>query len=538
MLTAHRISKAFGHQSLLKEVTFHINPGDRVGLVGPNGCGKTTLLRLCAGLERSDSGHVALAPADLRLGYLAQGDEFDHRETVGEVLGAAGADLDSLTALVGALAEALAREPGQEAAQSAYDEALGRLRRFNAGRAAAVLDELGLAALERSQPVARLSGGQKTRLALAEVLLAEPDLLLLDEPTNHLDIGMLEWLEAWLDAFPGAALIVSHDRTFLDRTVSRILDLDPDEGRVREYAGNYSDYVAQYAAARARHWDTWRDQQAEIRRMEADIRRTFAQARHVEETTTPRTPGPRRVAKKVARKAKSREKKLERYLESPERVEKPTRHWQVKLAFDAGEHVGQDALLAEDLAVGYDQPLLAGLNLAVQAGERIVLTGANGAGKTTLLRTIAGQLPPLNGRLRLGHNVRLGYMTQEQEGLVDSDTPLHALQRVAPMSQTDARSFLHYFLFAGDDVLRRVDRLSYGERSRLSLALLVAQGCSLLLLDEPINHLDIASRERFEQALAQYEGTVIAVVHDRTFISRFATRVWWAEAGAVRVEWR
>jgi ATP-binding cassette subfamily F protein 3 len=255
----------------------------------------------------------------------------------------------------------------------------------------------------------------------------------------------------------------------------------------------------------------------------------------VELATTSRQPGLRRIAKKVAKKAKSREKKLERFLDSEERVDKPKVGWQMKLDFEEPDHLGQDVFTSEELAVGYagHPALLSGLNLSIRAGARIALTGPNGSGKTTLLRTMAGFLEPLAGRLRLGTSVRLGYMAQEQELLDAGQSALEALRDAAPLGETEARSFLHFFLFEGDDPLRPAGSLSYGERARLELALLVAQGCNFLLLDEPINHLDIPSRTRFEQALSHFEGTVLAVVHDRYFIERFATQLWVVEDGRI-----
>ena len=537
MLSVNRVSKTFNLSPILHTISFAISPGERVGLIGPNGSGKTTLLRILVGQEQPDSGHVALIPADLRLGYLAQGLEVDPRTTLAEALHAAAPDPRRLADELADLGAALAADPGRDDLHHAYDRVLDQLSRAEEGRAAAVLAHLGLDALPWERPVGELSGGQKTRLALALVLLGEPDVLLLDEPTNHLDIAMLEWLEAWLAGYPGAALIVSHDRTFLDHTVTRILDLDPIHHTLRAYEGNYSDYLDQYLAERERQSSAWREQADEIRRIRQDIARTREQARHVEITTRPNQPFVRRIAKKVARKAASREKKLERYLESDERVDKPERSWQMKLAFDTLDdaHIGRDVLTLEELAVGYDRPLLAGLNLNIRAGQRVVLTGPNGAGKTTLLRTIAGRLPPLAGRARLGASVRLGYMSQEQENLDPTSTPLDTILRVAVMTETEARSFLHYFLFEGDDPLRPIAELSFGERSRLSLAKLVAEGCTFLLLDEPINHLDIPSRTRFEEALAGFPGTILAVVHDRYFIERFATDLWLVEEG--RLAW-
>jgi len=240
----------------------------------------------------------------------------------------------------------------------------------------------------------------------------------------------------------------------------------------------------------------------------------------------------------VAKKAKSRQKKLDRYLDSDERVEKPKAGWQIKLEFDDPAHLGKQVLNLEDLSVGYAgcSSLLIDVNLHVQAGQRIAFTGPNGSGKTTLLRTIAGYLPPVSGRAHLGSTVKLGYMSQEQESLDPDQNAVETIQTVAPFNQTETRSFLHYYLFHGDDPLRPVGQLSYGERSRLMLAKLVAQGCNFLLLDEPINHLDIPSREQFEQALASFEGTVLAVVHDRYFIQRFASELWVLENGGIHRE--
>jgi len=536
MLTAHHISKSFGVETILADVSFSLRRGERVGLVGPNGCGKTTLLRILVGQERPDTGSVQLTPSDLRVGYLAQSVEFRPDETVGELLARGRQDVASLTAEVERLAEALARAPDRRDLGREYDAALARLAAASndVGRASEVLAALGLADVLPATPIALLSGGQKTRLGLARVLLSEPQLLLLDEPTNHLDLDMLEWLERWLNAFRGAALIVSHDRMLLDRAVTRILDLDPETHTIREYVGNYSEYIEQKLAERERQRSQWRDQEYEIRRMKQDIARTKHQALQVELSTTPRQPGVRRAAKKVAQKAASRQKKLDRYLESCERVDKPKLGWQMKLDLRAPSS-GQDVLALEGLSVGYGKNvLLRDLDLLVQHGARIALIGPNGAGKTTLLRTITGVIPPLAGRVRLGANVRIGYMAQEQESLDPKLDALTTIRSIAPFSETDTRSFLHFFLFAGDDVFIPIRALSFGERARLSLATLVARGCNLLLLDEPINHLDIPSRARFEQALSAFDGTVLAVVHDRYFIERFATEVWRVESSTIK----
>ncbi len=534
MLTAHNLSKSYGIQTILTNISFNISPGDRVGLIGPNGCGKTTLMRILAGKEKPDQGTVVFAPQSLRVAYLGQGFELDPASRFDAIIQAASGDPQNLTRRVASLASALADSPQNKDLQEAYDAALQAFQSLDQkglGRVSAILQAFDLEKIPADLPVGSLSGGQKTRLALALVLIEDPQLLLLDEPTNHLDIQMLEWLEAWLSGFPGAALIVSHDRTFLDHTSNRILDLDPETHSILEYRGNYSDYLEQYLQRKEKQAAAFRDQVDEIRRMKQDINRVKQQASWVEQTTTSRQPGVRRIAKKVAKKAKSREKKLERFMESDEILEKPKAGWQMKLAFGQDSHLGQDVLTLENLTIGFpgSAPLLEGVSLNANAGRRIALTGPNGCGKTTLLRTIAGLFQPLAGRVRLGASVHLGYMAQEQELLDPRISAVETIQSYGPLNETDARAFLHFFLFSGDDAVRPSAALSFGERARLALACLVVQGCNFLLLDEPINHLDIPSRTRFEQALTPFEGTILAVVHDRYFIERFATDLWVVE---------
>lgn len=549
MLTVYHLSKAFDHQLVFENVSFNLNPGEHLGLIGPNGCGKTTLLRILAGQESADAGSVT-CDADLRIGYLPQGFEPDPADMVGDIIGRAVGSADALDQDLVAASTALALRPDDSALQLNYDSLLCRIRSAETSRTAAILAGLGLDRVDPFMPAIHLSGGQKTRLSLALVLLGEPQLLLLDEPTNHLDIAMLEWLEGWLSACPCAALIVSHDRTFLDRTVTRILDMDPQRCRVREYAGNYSAYLQQRQMETDKQWAAFRDQQCKIRRMQQDIARVKAQAARTErEASSVRRGGSdmknkgyksyqQGVAKKVAKKAKAREKKLEHYLESDERVEKPQRCRQIKLGFGGMLHLGRSVIHLEDLDVGYDPaaPLLQGLTLDVHPGQRVALTGPNGSGKTTLLRTIAEQIAPLAGQVRLGASVRLGYMTQDQSSLNLRHTALETMANAFP-NETEARSFLARFLLTGDEPLKLNALLSYGQRARLSLARLVADGCNCLLLDEPVNHLDIPSRTQFEEALGEFGGAVLVAVHDRYFIERFADEVWRVEDKTISKDW-
>jgi ATP-binding cassette, subfamily F, member 3 len=536
MLTAHHIYKTYGIQPILEDISFSISNTQRIGLIGPNGCGKTTLMRILAGFELPDSGMMLSTRPNLRVGYLAQGMEFDLDQTIGSSLSLHPTSESELEAEIASLASALASNPKDSHIQAKYDSVLDQITSLHS--LPPILAPLGLADLSLDTPVRHLSGGQKTRLMLARVLLDEPHLLLLDEPTNHLDIEMLEWLEDWLSRLNGAALIVSHDRAFLDNTVTSIVELDPSTHGIQSYPGNYADYLEQKLVEREKQVQAYQDQQDEL----AQLR---SAAMHIRGLTKMKKGGKadsgdkfakgyfgNRATKNVAGRAKHIEARIEKIL-AEERIEKPKQNWQMKLDFGAPAHQSKDVLITENLSVGYDQPLLTGLNLSIRAGQRIALTGANGTGKTTLVRTIAGKLPPLAGGLKLGVTVKLGYMAQEQELLNPSLNSLQTIQSVAPFNETEARNFLHYFLFKGDDALRVTRELSFGERARLQLGLLVAQGCTFLLLDEPINHLDIPSRARFEEALANFKGTILAVVHDRYFIERFASDVWTVKDGKV-----
>jgi ATP-binding cassette subfamily F protein 3 len=539
MLTINNLSKSFGIVPLFENVNFTVNPHERVGLVGPNGCGKSTLLRIIAGHERPNSGSVMLSPANLRVGYLAQGLAFVPDDTLGSFMAREEGNLPALTQRLEELALALtngAESSGQiNDLQRAYDAVLSQITAAgeNAGRAPVTLAALGLDDLDRDLPVSALSGGQKTRLALAGILLAAPQLMLLDEPTNHLDLEMLDWLENWLLDFQGAALVVSHDRAFLDRTTTAIIDMDPLTRTTRRYEGNYTFYLEEKLSEREKQWQSYKDQQDEIQRLGQAASRVRSRAKFhkggkadIAVTDGFSVGHFMNRSKETIQKAKNIEKRIERLM-GEDRIDKPGRTWQMKLEFGEAPPTGRDVLVLEDLAVGYgEHVLLSNLSVTVRYGERVAMVGPNGAGKTTLLRTITGQIPPLSGSVRLGSNVRLGYMSQEQEVLDGALTPLETIRKIAALNETGLRSFLSLFLFTGDDVFVPVERLSYGERSRLMLAGLVAQGCNFLLLDEPINHLDIPARARFEQALTNFEGTVLAVIHDRYFIEGFATHLW------------
>lgn len=538
MLHVHNLSKRYADTLLFEKADFVVNAGERVGLVGPNGCGKTTLLRILVGQEQADSGSVRMDCPRHRIGYLPQGLALEEGCTVGEMMrGQAGDEqywLQRIEELTRAMPSA---RPGQLASlEHEYAQALEALASATTllprHDIEAILAGLGLSDIALDTPVAILSGGQKTRLGLARILLQDPQLLLLDEPTNHLDIGALEWLEWYLGTYRGALVLVSHDRTFLDNTISTVLEMDPETRRVTAYPGSYSAYADAKRRERQKYLQEYADQQERIARLEGAIQQWKGQARRIEQETI--NFHYRKQAKKIARQGVIRQRRLHRMLESEELLDKPRTGWNMRLEFVNTPPSGQDVLILEGLGKAFgERALFQDVNLTLRRGERIALVGPNGAGKTTLLRIILGEQEPSAGQVRLGANVRLGYLAQEQETLDLERNALETVQRAASLSETDARRFLHYYLFSGDDVFTPVGALSYGERARLALGLLVLQGCNLLLLDEPINHLDIPSRERFEQALADYEGTVLAVVHDRYFIGRFATGIWALRDGTV-----
>lgn len=517
ILTASDLAMHFGAQDVFSGVSLSVAHGDRIALVGTNGAGKTTLLRILAGLEAPSQGEVHMARG-LRLGYLPQCPEFTgDARLYDEMLGVfAGllAQQEELRRLEAAMAD-LAR----------HQEALARYgelqQRFEAAggyefenRIKHTLLGLGFREADFAQPLALLSGGQRTRALLAKLILSEPDLLLLDEPTNQLDVPAIEWLEETLTSWPGSVIVVAHDRRFLDVVANRVWELA--FGRLEEYPGNYSKYVELRAERRARRLAEYEAQQEEIARQEEFIRRNIAGQR--------------------TREAKGRLKRLARV----ERLERPQEQRTLRLALQAGERAGETVIRTRNLVVGYDDEsggrrLFSSPDLHLRRGERAALLGPNGSGKTTFLRTLLGEVPPLEGEAHLGYNVRLGYLAQAQEGLHPDHTVLQEVLEAKEMPLGEARSYLARFLFSGDDVFKTIRSLSGGERARVALARLTLQGANLLLLDEPTNHLDIPSQEALQTVLEGYGGTILFVTHDRWLADALATQVWVVEGERLQV---
>lgn len=506
ILTVDRVTKRYGAQELFRSLRFQILERDRIGLVGPNGAGKSTLLRLLAGLELPDEGQI-VRQNGLRIGYVPQDPVIPPEQTVLDAALAAAADIRALGRQLEQLAVAVseAADPEEQARLLRLYERLSG--RFEAAggydlevRAQQVLAGLGFGDDDFRRPAHYLSGGQRTRLALARALLSDPDLLLLDEPTNHLDMDALAWLEQFLQRWRGALLVVAHDRYFLDQVTTRTLELA--FGRIEEYPGNYSHYVELRAQRFAQRLAAYEAQQEYIRKEEAFIQRYRAGQR--------------------AREARGRATKLARL----ERLERPHELERLTFSLVQAGRSGQDVLRTSALAIGYPgRPLFETPELSLRRGERVALIGANGSGKTTFLRTLLGEIPPLRGAIRFGHGVKLGYLPQDPS-LPEDRSILELLMRRSAMSEEQARRFAARFSFEDDEVFKPVTVLSGGERRRLALALLTLEHPNVLVLDEPTNHLDLPSREALETVLAEFEGTILFVSHDRYFIDRLATVVW------------
>lgn len=531
MLTVSSLHRELGGRAVLSSVSFSVGRGEVVGVVGPNGAGKTTLLRILAGLDRPDGGRIDLEPGTAT-GYLPQGYAGRRGETVAAVFpaafgfDAASARLEMLAAELSAATDHAERER----LAGAYDMLLAALAAGPpADDPAGARLALGIHHANPESRLEELSGGELTRLGLIELFASRPDVLLLDEPTNNVDIHGLEWLEDRVRRFPGAVIAVSHDRVFLDRVATKILELDAKGRGAGVFAGNYSALLAEKDRREAEHWSAYERQQREEAQLKQAIHKIETRARGIEQRTIDFAK--RKKALKIARRAVTLKARIERQLESSDHVARPEKQPHgFHGAFSASGEGGSRLLAVEGLTVAMAGRVLArDITLSVDRGECVVLTGANGAGKTTLLRTILGELPPAAGDVHLSPSARVGYLAQQDDPAFTAGdaalTPVELLRRSVAISQTEAANFLHQFLLAHDQLRTPVASLSYGERRRLALAVLVRGGADLLILDEPSNHLDLASREAFERALAGYRGASLVVSHDRRFIERFADRV-------------
>ncbi|MDD4239177.1 MAG: ABC-F family ATP-binding cassette domain-containing protein [Desulfotomaculaceae bacterium] len=510
LLQAAQISKSFGTHNIFAGLNLIVQEGEKAGIVGVNGAGKSTLLKVLTGNLAPDTGEVTRV-RDLSLSYLAQGGGLDSKKSIWNEM------LAVFTPLID-MEKQLREMERQMSNTSLVEDSVSRQLLENYDNLSAlyksrggftyetsihtVLSGLKFSDLDLATPVNTLSGGQKTRLALARCLLGEPDLLILDEPTNYLDMDNLAWLEQYLQSYRGAVLVVSHDRYFLDALAKVIFELTP--GGLTRYTGNYSAFIQQKTVLTEQQLKNYTRQQSEIARQEEFIRRNIA-------------------AKDTTKRAQSRLKALEKV----ERLERPGQERRVALSFNVVRPSGMEVLQVNNLGIGYNELTLSrGLDFQINRGERVALVGPNGIGKSTLLKTIAGLLPSLEGQVRLGSHVQIGYYEQEQQGLSVDKQVLHELwDRYPNLDEVDVRTVLGRFLFRGDEVKKYVGDLSGGEKSRLTLADLMLQKANLLLLDEPTNHLDLPAKEVLEEALDGYPGTILFVSHDRYFINKTATRV-------------
>ena len=505
-LVVEKIAKSFGIHEIFKDVSFMLEQGEKVGLVGVNGGGKTTLLRCLLAPETVDGGFIKFEPG-LRIGYVQQGFQGIGEGTLWQFLVNAGKDILELRQKMAELEKQVASAKGDELdslladyarVSNIYEHADG----YNyENRIKIVLHGLGFPENEWDKPAENFSGGQKTRILLAAALVKEPDLLILDEPTNHLDIRMTEWLEGYLRNFKGGVLIVSHDRFFLNNVVGRVLEMEG--GHLQNFKGNYDQYLAQKEIQMATMEAAYEAQQEYIARTEAYIRRFKAG-----------------IKSKMARGRQSQLNRLER-VEGPERIE------EFELRLPPAPESAERVLVLEELSVGYGENiLLKDINLVLRKGEKTALLGPNGAGKTTLLKTILGELSPVTGKAKIGNRVKSGYFSQSYERLDPNQTLLDNFLTEYGYTTEHTRSLLGGMLFHGDDVFKEIGTLSGGQKARLVLLKLVLDGANLLILDEPTNHLDIAAREAVEAALEAFDGTVLVVSHDRYFINEVASRIW------------
>ncbi|MBE6546369.1 MAG: ABC-F family ATP-binding cassette domain-containing protein [Ruminococcaceae bacterium] len=514
-LTVDHLSLSFGSKPLLEDVTFSLDEGDRLGIIGANGCGKSTLFRMILGEQEPDSGAVYISK-NKTVGILRQDDALRHLDgedgeaTALEIMLRAFPELlameERLKALEAELAEAADQKSSCAAEFTALNEAFierGGLE-FRS-RCASTLKRMGFDEEAQLRPFSSLSGGQRTRLALSRELCREPDILMLDEPTNHLDMETLLWLESFLASYKKCVLVISHDRYFLDRITNKTLCIEFRRGKL--YRGGYTQSMEQRRIDREIEERHYKNQQREIARQEAYIAQQRAWNRE-----------------KNIIAAESRQKMLDKMvkLERPKEALRP-----ISIRFSSSITSGNDVLTVKDVRFGYtDKPLFSGLSFLVKRGDRLFLTGPNGCGKSTLLKLLLGRLSPSYGYIEAGYNVTVGYYDQENQNLTLENTVLEELWHAYPLlTELEIRSTLARFRFFGEDVYKSVGELSGGERARLTLSKLILSDMNLLVLDEPTNHLDIDSREALEEALSAFDGTVIAVSHDRYFIDKLATRL-------------
>lgn len=510
ILSCQNISKAFVENQVLKNVSFHIEDHEKAAIVGINGAGKTTLLRIIVGEMTPDDGQVVLAK-DKTLGYLAQNSTVDTSHTIYEELLSVKADLLRLEEKIRECENNMKHADG-DALEDLMKQYTSLTHAFETGggylyrsELVGVLKGLGFTEDEFSKPVATLSGGQKTRVALGRLLLQNPDLIILDEPTNHLDMNSIAWLETYLFNYKGAVLIVSHDRYFLDRIAGKVIEID--QSKATTFMGNYSDYAVKKEQLRVAAWNAYMNQQREIKHQEEVIEKLKSFNRE-----------------KSIKRAESREKMLDKI----EVIEKPSEvRTDMKLTLTPRILSGNDVLTVEHLSKSFDShKLFADVNFEIKRGEHVAIIGDNGSGKTTLLKILNGLVPADQGTFRLGSNVEIGYYDQEHHVLHSEKTLFEEISDDYPyLNNTQIRNVLAAFLFTGEDVFKRISDLSGGERGRVSLAKLVLSNANFLILDEPTNHLDIMSKEILEDALNGYEGTILYVSHDRYFINRTAHRI-------------
>ena len=511
ILSAQHIAKSFGVNAVLRDVSLTVQQGDRIGLVGVNGCGKSTLMRILAGLDAQDGGEISLVRG-LRVGYLAQQNMVTSGETVWNELQKVYEQVFAMEKKLRELEDEMAHAhtDAQRFAQLSadYDRLTQRFEEADGyswkSMVSGVLNGLGFKPAQYDQCVDSLSGGEQTRLCLARLLLQKPDLLLLDEPTNHLDMETLQWLENYLAAYKGSVLVISHDRYFLDHVCTGIVEILM--GASEQYNGNYTRYIAQRQERFESRMRAYEIQQKEIERQQAIIARYRMFNRE-----------------KSIRAAESREKALDRM----EKLEKPVDERAIRFSFEARRRTGEDVLQLTEISKSFgEKHLFHDLTLRVRAGDRVALIGPNGVGKSTLIKIIVGEEQPDTGFIRYGSNVDIGYYDQHQSTLHADKTVLDEIwDRFPQMEQSNVRGALGMFLFTGDDVFKPIHTLSGGEKGRVALTALMLRKDNLLLLDEPTNHLDMDSREVLEDALADFGSTIITVSHDRYFINRIANRI-------------